>query len=107
MAHSGRLGVEAALVDGQLLPGDVEVADGRIAAVGLERKTGKRHRGSRLHRPAGERVRGRRLLRRGHGGLPSRRGSAARVRRDRIPADLHHLPEEELTAALREVPQNG
>ena len=30
-----RLGVEAALVDGALLPGDVEVLDGRIAGVGL------------------------------------------------------------------------
>lgn len=30
-----RLGVSAALVDGELLPGDVEVVDGRIAAVGL------------------------------------------------------------------------
>ena len=30
-----RLGVEAALVDGQLVPGDVEIADGRIARVGL------------------------------------------------------------------------
>lgn len=30
-----RLGVSAALVDGTLVPGDVEVADGRIAAVGL------------------------------------------------------------------------
>jgi len=30
-----RLGVEAALVEGVLLPGDVEVSDGRIAAVGL------------------------------------------------------------------------
>jgi N-acetylglucosamine-6-phosphate deacetylase len=31
-----RLGVEAALVDGLLLRGDVEVADGRILAVGIE-----------------------------------------------------------------------
>lgn len=31
-----RLGVGAALVDGALVPGDVEVADGKIAAVGLE-----------------------------------------------------------------------
>jgi N-acetylglucosamine-6-phosphate deacetylase len=31
-----RLGVSAAVVDGVLLRGDVEVADGRIAAVGLE-----------------------------------------------------------------------
>lgn len=30
-----RLGVEAAIVDGVRVPGDVEVADGRIAAVGL------------------------------------------------------------------------
>jgi N-acetylglucosamine-6-phosphate deacetylase len=30
-----RLGVSAALVDGELLPGDIEVVDGRIAAVGL------------------------------------------------------------------------
>ena len=30
-----RLGVEAALVDGVLVPGDVELADGRVAAVGL------------------------------------------------------------------------
>ena len=31
-----RLGVAAALVGGSLVPGDVEVADGAIAAVGLE-----------------------------------------------------------------------
>ena len=30
-----RLGVSAALVDGRLLPGDVEVADGVVAGVGL------------------------------------------------------------------------
>jgi N-acetylglucosamine-6-phosphate deacetylase len=30
-----RLGVEAALVDGVLLPGDVEIENGRVAAVGL------------------------------------------------------------------------
>jgi N-acetylglucosamine-6-phosphate deacetylase len=30
-----RLGVEAAIVDGLCVPGDVEIADGRIAAVGL------------------------------------------------------------------------
>lgn len=37
-----RLGVGAALVDGTLVPGDVEVADGRIAAVGLESSNGNR-----------------------------------------------------------------
>ena len=30
-----RLGVEAALVDGRLVPGDVEVAGGTVAGVGL------------------------------------------------------------------------
>jgi N-acetylglucosamine-6-phosphate deacetylase len=38
---SGRLGVGAALVDGVLVGGDVEVADGRIAAVGLAGGTGR------------------------------------------------------------------
>lgn len=36
-----RLGVEAALVDGRLLRGDVEVADGRIAGVGLATPNGR------------------------------------------------------------------
>ncbi|MEP6977011.1 MAG: N-acetylglucosamine-6-phosphate deacetylase [Thermoleophilia bacterium] len=35
-----RLGVEYALVDGDLVRGDVEVADGRIAAVGLNERPG-------------------------------------------------------------------
>jgi N-acetylglucosamine-6-phosphate deacetylase len=35
-----RLGVGAALVDGTLVPGDVEVADGHIAAVGLSSANG-------------------------------------------------------------------
>ena len=36
-----RLGVQAALVEGELLPGDVELADGRIAAVGLASPEGR------------------------------------------------------------------
>jgi N-acetylglucosamine-6-phosphate deacetylase len=36
-----RLGVSAALVDRELLPGDVEVVDGRIAAVGLAGSSGR------------------------------------------------------------------
>ena len=35
-----RLGVGAALVDGTLVPGDVDVADGRVGAVGLETSNG-------------------------------------------------------------------
>jgi N-acetylglucosamine-6-phosphate deacetylase len=36
-----RLGVAAALVDGRLLPGDVDIADGRVAAVGLASANGR------------------------------------------------------------------
>jgi N-acetylglucosamine-6-phosphate deacetylase len=36
-----RLGVEAALVDGALVRGDVDVADGRIAAIGVNGRPGK------------------------------------------------------------------
>jgi N-acetylglucosamine-6-phosphate deacetylase len=36
-----RLGVQAALVDGRLLPGDVEVSDGAVAAVGLAGARGR------------------------------------------------------------------
>jgi len=36
-----RLGVECSLVDGDLVHGDVEVADGRISAVGLNGRPGK------------------------------------------------------------------
>ena len=35
-----RLGVEAALVDGALVPGDVALEGGRVSAVGLERNGG-------------------------------------------------------------------
>jgi len=35
-----KLGVEAAVVEGQLVPGDVEVSDGRIAGVGLATPNG-------------------------------------------------------------------
>jgi N-acetylglucosamine-6-phosphate deacetylase len=41
MASSGRLGVEAALVGGELVVGDVEVAGGRVAAIGLNGFPGK------------------------------------------------------------------
>jgi N-acetylglucosamine-6-phosphate deacetylase len=41
MAFSGRLGVEAALVDGALVSGDVEIIDGRVSAVGLGSANGR------------------------------------------------------------------
>ena len=52
-----RLGVEAALVDGVLLKGDVEVQDGRIAGVGLAGR-GRGHRRPGFRRPARQRLRG-------------------------------------------------
>ncbi|HEX7310247.1 MAG TPA: N-acetylglucosamine-6-phosphate deacetylase [Gaiellaceae bacterium] len=36
-----RLGVETALVGGRLVPGDVEIADGRVAGVGLSSSNGR------------------------------------------------------------------
>jgi N-acetylglucosamine-6-phosphate deacetylase len=36
-----RLGVEAALVDGALVRGDIDIADGRIAAIGVNGRPGK------------------------------------------------------------------
>ena len=41
MSAALRLGVEAALVRGELVPGDVELLDGRIAAVGLNGSRGR------------------------------------------------------------------
>ena len=40
MLRAGRLGVEAALIGGELLPGDVEVVDGVVAAVGVNGAAG-------------------------------------------------------------------
>ena len=39
-----RLGVEAAIVEGELLPGDIEVADGRIVSRRPRAQAGRRHR---------------------------------------------------------------
>ena len=36
-----KLGVEAALVDGTLVPGDVEIVDGRVAGIGLAGPNGR------------------------------------------------------------------
>ncbi len=41
MGVSGRLGVEAALVGADLVPGDVEVVDGLVAAIGLNSTVGR------------------------------------------------------------------
>jgi N-acetylglucosamine-6-phosphate deacetylase len=99
-----RLGVEAAIVEGELLPGDVEVADGRIAAVGLAPKAG-----------GGIAVPGFVDLQvNGFGGVDFAAADAAGYRRagdalletgvTAYQPTLITAPEEELVAALREVP---
>jgi N-acetylglucosamine-6-phosphate deacetylase len=102
-----RLGVEAALVDGQLVPGDVEVANGLVAAVGLNGRPGhgiaapgfvdlqvNGFAGVDFHSADtdGYRRAGRALLETGVTAFQP---------------TLITAPEGELTAALREVPPNG
>ena len=85
-----RLGVEAAIVEGELLRGDIEVADGRIVSVGLAPK-----RGGGIAVPGFVD-----LQVNGYGGVDfaaadaagyaTRRRGAARRRRHRVPADPDH-----------------
>jgi N-acetylglucosamine-6-phosphate deacetylase len=102
-----RLGVEAALVEGRLVPGDVEIAEGRVARVGLSSANGTGIAApgfvdlqvngfagvdffwadSEGYRKAGEAL------------LAS--GVTA------YQPTFITSPEDELTAALHEVPQNG
>jgi N-acetylglucosamine-6-phosphate deacetylase len=102
-----RLGVEAALVEGRLVPGDVEIADGQVARVGLSSANGTGIAApgfvdlqvngfagvdffwadSEGYRKAGEAL------------LAS--GVTA------YQPTFITSPEDELTAALHEVPQNG
>src|SRR3954468_1466980 len=101
---SGRLGVEAALIDGVLVAGDVEIADGRIAAFGLG---GKRSRGFAVPGFVDLQVNG-------FGGVDFLDADAAAYRRagdalleTGVTAYLPTLitsPEEQVLAAMREVP---
>src|ERR1700752_3662220 len=101
---SGRLGVAAALVDGVFVAGDVEVADGRIVAVGVGRKRG---RGFAVPGFVDLQVNG-------FGGVDFLDADAAAYRRagdalleTGVTAYLPTLitsPEEQVLAAMREVP---
>jgi len=107
MARSGRLGVEAALVDGQLLPGDVEVADGRISAVGLNGRPGT---GIAAPGFIDLQVNGFAGVDFFGADTDGYRRAGAALRECGVTAyqpTFITSPEEELTAALREVPQNG
>ena len=84
-----RLGVEAALVDGQLLPGDVEIDGGAVVAVGLG-GAGRGIAAPGLRRPAGQRLRRRRPDGRRPRRVRARGRGAAGHRHDRVPADVRH-----------------
>jgi N-acetylglucosamine-6-phosphate deacetylase len=102
-----RLGVGAALVDGTLVPGDVEVADGQIAAVGLESANG-----NGVASPGFVD-----LQVNGFAGVDFFSADAEGYRRagkallecgvTSYQPTFITSPEEELVAALAEVPQNG
>ena len=107
MGASGRLGVEAALVGGELLRGDVEVADGRIVAVGLNGTAG---RGVAAPGFVDLQVNG-------FAGVDFFSADTDGYRRageallacgvTTFQPTFITSPEEQLTAALREVPRNG
>jgi N-acetylglucosamine-6-phosphate deacetylase len=102
-----RLGVGAALVEGKLVPGDVEIADGKIAGVGLSSMNG-----TGLAAPGFID-----LQVNGFAGVDFfsadtdgyRRASEALLECGVTAYQPTFItsPEENLTAALREVPQNG
>jgi N-acetylglucosamine-6-phosphate deacetylase len=100
-----RLGVEAALVDGRLVPGDVEVRDGRVHRFGIKRGNGR----SGIASPGFVD-----LQVNGFGGVDFANADAAAYDRagealletgvtSYLPT-LITAPEEALVAALREVP---
>jgi N-acetylglucosamine-6-phosphate deacetylase len=99
-----RLGVEAAIVDGVLLPGDVEVVDGRVAGVAL---AGSRGRGIAVPGFVDLQVNG-------FGGVDFAATDAASYRKageallqtgvTAFQPTLTTAPEDDLVAALHEVP---
>jgi N-acetylglucosamine-6-phosphate deacetylase len=107
MAWSGRLGVEAALVDGDLMRGDVEVVDGLVAEVGLNSA-----RGTGIAAPGFVD-----LQVNGFAGVDFFAADAGGYKRageallkcgvTAYQPTFITSPEEELTAALREIPRNG
>jgi len=105
--RSGRLGVEAALVAGELVRGDVEVVDGLVAQVGLNSS-----RGTGIAAPGFVD-----LQVNGFAGVDFFAADAAGYGRageallecgvTAYQPTFITSPEEDLTAALREIPRNG
>jgi N-acetylglucosamine-6-phosphate deacetylase len=107
MARGSRLGVEAALVRGALVPGDVEIADGRIAAVGVDGRNG---RGIASPGFVDLQVNGFAGVDFFSADTDAYRRAGEALLRTGVTAfqpTFITSPEEELTAALRELPQNG
>jgi N-acetylglucosamine-6-phosphate deacetylase len=107
VAFSRRLGVEAALVEGSLISGDVEIADGRIAEVGLSSANGRGIASPGFID----------LQVNGFAGVDFFSADADGYRRageallsagvTAYQPTFITSPEEDLTAALREIPPNG
>jgi N-acetylglucosamine-6-phosphate deacetylase len=103
----GRLGVEAALVQGELLPGDVEIVDGLVAAVGLNGSNGK---GIAAPGFVDLQVNGFAGVDFFSADADGYRRAGAALLECGVTAyqpTFITSPEEELTAALQEVPRNG
>ncbi len=102
-----RLGVGAALVEGQLIPGDVEVADGKIAGVGLSSANGT---GFAAPGFIDLQVNGFAGIDFFSADMDGYRRAGEALLQCGVTAyqpTFITSPEEELTAALHEVPQNG
>src|SRR3954469_21389026 len=102
-----RLGVEAALVHGELLPGDVEITDGLVAAVGLNGRPGK---GVATPGFVDLQVNGFAGVDFHSADTDGYRRAAKALLATGVTAfqpTLISAPEAELTAALQEVPPNG
>ena len=96
-----------ALVGGEWVDGDVEVRDGRIAAVGVGAPRRVEAGGAGLRRPAGERLRRGRLLRPGEDGYAR---AGARLLADGVTAfqpTLVTAPSAEMVAALGRIAALG
>jgi N-acetylglucosamine-6-phosphate deacetylase len=107
MARSGRLGVEAALVDGGLVQGDVQIADGRIAEIGLSSANGRGVAAPGFIDLQVNGYAGVDFFSADDGGYRNAGEGLLAAGVTAYQPTFITSPEQELTAALREVPRNG